>query len=64
MKRWLALPVAVVATATPALAQRVEISPYVEAGQVLLADLKDGDVVELEITGLGRGKQTFVQATR
>ncbi|RYZ24987.1 MAG: 2-hydroxyhepta-2,4-diene-1,7-dioate isomerase, partial [Propionibacteriaceae bacterium] len=26
--------------------------------------LKAGDVVELEITGLGRGKQTFEQATR
>ncbi|WP_294328722.1 MULTISPECIES: hypothetical protein [Alphaproteobacteria] len=45
MMRWLALPVTIAASASPALAQRVEVSPYIEAGQVLLADLNDGDVV-------------------
>jgi hypothetical protein len=45
MMRWVALPVALVAGAAPALAQRTDISPYIELGQVVAADLNDGDAV-------------------
>ncbi len=45
MMRWVALPVALGAGIAPAWAQRVDVSPYIEVGQAVAADLNDGDVV-------------------
>ncbi|WP_230769813.1 hypothetical protein [Sphingomonas sp. Leaf4] len=45
MMRWIALPMTLGMGATAAYAQRVDVSPYLEAGQVVAADLTNGDVV-------------------
>lgn len=45
MRAVIAIPAAVVATTVPALAQRTDISPYIELGQVVAADLNSGDAV-------------------
>lgn len=45
MRRTIALPVMLVAGASPALAQRADVSPYIEVGQVVAADLNSGDAV-------------------
>ncbi len=60
--RLLALPVLLVAGAAPALAQRVDVSPYIEIGQLVAADLNDGDVVTY--TQLTAGVDASVQTRR
>ena len=53
-----------VMTAGPAFAQkkRTDISPYIEVGQVLTADLKDGDV--LTYTTISAGVDASIQTQR
>jgi hypothetical protein len=48
--------------ATPAMAQRAQIRPHIDAGQVLSADLQGGDV--LTYTTVGAGVDVSVQSRR
>ena len=60
MVRVAVLPV-LIAAAAPAQAQRVDVSPYIEVGQAVAADLTDGDVVTYTQVTAGIDAQVTTQ---
>lgn len=62
MKRLIILTGIAAGAALPAHAQRVQVTPYVEASQVVAADLNGGDV--LTYSTLGAGIDASVQSRR
>lgn len=53
MTRLIVLTATAVLVAFPAQAQRVKISPHIDVGQVLVADLQGGDVLTYSTAGAG-----------